>query len=83
MGPCAICGKPACRLYEGRIPLCLDDYSNARVRRLNDDDATKLAEALEGRPAPIAGKRRGTPEPEAAVAEDAPAGELAAGEGGD
>ena len=46
MPTCCLCDQPADpdRRFGGRFPMCLQDYSDARVGRLDDDKAAKLRE---------------------------------------
>lgn len=67
MSKCCLCDQPADRVFAGRLLMCLQDYSDARVGRLDDDKAAKLQQlwnapdpAPAPEPSPPAPKRRGT-----------------------
>lgn len=73
MPTCCLCDAPADRVFASRLPMCLQDYSDARVGVLDDDKAKKL-EALWNAPDPPTVPEPVTPAPKSRRAE---AGEAA------
>lgn len=53
MPTCCLCDQPADRVLASRLPMCLQDYSDARVGNLDADKAKKL-EQLWNSPDPVA-----------------------------
>ena len=61
MKKCALCSKPAQRLFAGRVELCFDHYQGGRLVRLSDADAEKLCAILKGPAAKVPAVPDATP----------------------